>query len=141
MHVGSDVLCPSVRPCLPLSVYPSVCQPVQLPQTCLLPGSWVCCLQVVTNALAATTRRAGRRGGSASSLQPRAIGPFFLFSVLQLGTQVARSEYRPPLTLGVMIAQTLSYLRPGWLKMFLRVGRPVRGGFALTGRPLEIHFH
>ena len=81
--------------------------------------------QVARHEIAATTPRAGTRA-SASSLRPRRVGPFFLFSVLQLGTQVARSEYRPPFTLGVMVAQTLSYLRPGWLKLFLRVGRPVR---------------
>lgn len=83
-------------------------------------------LQVARNELAATSRRVGRHA-SASSLQPRAVGPFFLFSVLQLGTQVARSDYRPPFTLGIVVAQTLSYLRPGWLKIFLRVGRPVSG--------------
>jgi hypothetical protein len=78
---------------------------------------------LVRNDLAATARPARR---AASSLQPRRVGPFFLFSVLQLGTQIARSEYRPPFTLGVIVAQTLSYLRPGWLKAFLRAGRPVR---------------
>ena len=93
-------------------------------------------LLVAPHALAATIRRSPGRRASASSLQPRSVGPFFLFSVLQLGTQVARSEYRPPFTLAVMVAQTLSYLRPGWLRIFLRVGRPVRPSPASSGRLL-----
>ena len=47
------------------------------------------------------------------------IRPFFLFSVAQLGSQIARQPYRPPFTLAVMAAQTLIYLRPNWLLLLV----------------------
>ena len=51
----------------------------------------------------------------AQAATPRPIRPVFLFSVLQLGTQVARQEYRPPFTLTVIAAQAIFFMRPSWL--------------------------
>ena len=93
--------------------------------------------EVAVTSVGSSSVSTQRRVGLGSSLGPRRVGPFFLFSVLQLGTQIARSEYKPPFTLAVMAAQTLSYLRPGWLRMFLRVGRPISDVYMLPAAIME----
>ena len=83
---------------------------------------------LTSERIAATLPQAGSRGllrGQRRIAFPRGRygSPFFLLSLLQLGAQIGRAEYKPPLTLGVMALHAATFLRPDLcLRWLLRPG-------------------
>ena len=83
---------------------------------------------LTSERIAATLPQAGGRGllrGQRRNAFPRGRygSPFFLLSLLQLGAQIGRAEYKPPLTLGVMALHAATFLRPDLcLRWLLRPG-------------------